>query len=346
MVELQPQIEPGTFARLSAVSPGRLAGEQPQRDRLTVLQRVCQFLPPVVSARLFHTFIEQRWERAGRPFVSRTITDTLYRYRTGDGLADKVRMCGYWDWRNLAVASMICAAGDQIIEIGANTGTETIGFSAIVGPSGRVCAFEPEPSLLSAVRSNVLLNGFTNVLTFAAAVADRIGSVKFKRAASLGNSGVGHIASLTDAAGDIVEVPAVTLDSIADDLGPSSLVAVDVEGFEVSVLRGAAAYLRRFRPALVIEVCPSLLQRAGDDLGQLMDQLNALEYQAFEIGKFGIRAVDAARCNAASYEANWLCLPRGHADMVRQIRTAFLKCALTPNLGGLHPLSRVARARR
>ena len=345
MVELQPQIDPGTFARLCAVSPARLAGDRPQRDRLTTLQRVCQTLPPVFSARLFHTFIEQRWERAGRPFMSRTITDALYRYRTGDGLADKVRMCGYWDWRNLAVAATLCAAGDQIIEIGANTGTETIGFGALVGPRGRVCAFEPEPSLLAAVRSNVLLNGFTNVLTFAAAVADRDGSVKFKRPASRDNSGVGHIASPNDPAGDVVEVPAITLDSIADDLGASSLIAVDVEGFEVSVLRGAAAYLRRFRPALVLEVCPLLLRRAGDDLEQLMDQLNALEYEAFEIGKFGIRRVDPARCTAPSYEANWLCLPRGHADVTREIRAMFLKCALTPNIGGLHPLSQVARAR-
>jgi FkbM family methyltransferase len=345
MVELQPHMNSGTFADLCTVIPTRTAVQRVRRDRPTLVQRLCQHLPPIFSARLFHTFIEQRWERAGRPFVSRTVTDALYGYRTGDALADKVRMCGYWDWRNLAVAAIVCADGDQIIEIGANTGTETIGFSKIAGARGRVCAFEPEPSLLAAVRSNVQLNGFSNVVMVAAAVADRNRSVNFTRPTSVKNSGIGHIASASDTTGDIVEVPAVTLDSIADDLGAASLIAVDVEGYEGSVLRGAVEYIRRFQPALVLEVCPKLMRRTGDDLEQLIGQLNDLEYEAFEIGKFCIRRVDPAHCVAPDYEANWLCLRRGHADVTRKIREMFLKCAFTPNIGGLHPLSRVARAR-
>jgi len=307
---------------------------------------VVQNLPPILSARLFHTFIEQRWgELAGRAFESRTITDARYRYRTGDALADKVRTCGYWDWRNLAIAATLCADGDQIIEVGANTGTETIGFSRLVGSRGRVWAFEPEPSLLAAVRSNVELNGFSNVVTVAAAVSDRCGSVSFAGPASVENSGIGHIAAPTDSAGDVMQVPALTLDSIANDLGPSRLIAVDVEGYELSVLRGATAYLRRHRPALVLEVCPILLRRTGDDLENLTAQLDALDYEAFEIGRFGIRRAVLERCAAPAYEANWLCLPRGHADVRRKIRTMFLTCALIPNVGGMHPLSRVARDR-
>jgi len=344
MIDLHPETASQLFARLSAGPKPAAAIDWVPSDRPTALQRLCRQLPPVLSARVFHTFIERRAQRAGQPFVARTITDALYRYHTGDALADKVRMCGYWDWRNLAVAATLCQAGDQIVEIGANTGTETIGFSRIVGPRGRVTAFEPEPTLLQALQSNVRLNGFSNVVTCAAAIADRAGSVSFSRPASLSNSGVGHIAAASDDVASAVVVSAITLDAIADDLGPASLISVDVEGYEVSVLRGAAGYLRRFRPALVLEVCPKLLARTGDDMSGLAAQLEALHYQSFEITKFGIRPVRAASC-VGDYEANWLCLPREHADVSRAIRAMFLQCALTPNAGGIHPLSRIARDR-
>lgn len=40
---------------------------------------------------------------------------------------------GYYDWRVLVIAGAICSQGDTIVEVGANVGTETLGFADIVG---------------------------------------------------------------------------------------------------------------------------------------------------------------------------------------------------------------------
>ena len=53
---------------------------------------------------------------------------------------------GYFYCTAWGITLAIFAPGDTIVEVGANVGTETIGFSDIVGRSGRVIAFEPVPA--------------------------------------------------------------------------------------------------------------------------------------------------------------------------------------------------------
>src|SRR5438093_3231254 len=107
-------------------------------------QMTCRMLPPVVASRVAHAIYPfARAKRDAHPFVTHARTGSLFSSVTNDCHAHHFSMLGYYDWRQWAIATAVCRAGDVVVEVGANIGTETIGFADIVGPSGRVYAFEP-----------------------------------------------------------------------------------------------------------------------------------------------------------------------------------------------------------
>jgi FkbM family methyltransferase len=303
----------------------------------SIAAALCRALPPMASQRLFMTLRSRRRSAPPRKFVATTITGSRFSFVTGDLLADTLRACGFWDWRNLAIAAALCAPGDRIIEVGANTGTETLGFSDIVGPRGHVHAFEPEPALAQALRDNLEMNARTNVTIHTAAVADRNGTARFERSRNRVNSGTGHIAAAGRAETLTVEVPMVTLDALAQTLGPAKLLAVDVEGSELAVLRGASRYLASVRPAIVVEACAALLSRGESSLADLVTEVERHDYLVFEIGKLRLRPLVLDQLSDA-YEKNWLCVPRERRDVRKRVDRTLVCCALAPRVPGLNPI--------
>ena len=295
-------------------------------ERKSFPQWLCRTLPPIVSFRLATRIFLRKRTAAGEIFVTSTITGALFSFRSGDVLADQVRMCGFWDWRSLAIAVTFCSPGDTIIEVGANSGTETVGFAQIVGPGGRVVAFEPLPAIADSLRHNVDINGFANVATVEAAVTDFDGNVSIQPP-SARNSGQGFMTTGSSDAG--ISVVAVTLDSMIDKLGAAALMLVDVEGHEVSVLRGAAEYIRRFRPPLIVEAVAAQLARAGSSLEELGRQLASQGYTVFQINRISVTKPDLDRCDE-HYHQNWLCIPNGRSGMTKRVNAFFKACAFLP----------------
>lgn len=112
-------------------------------------------------------------------FTARSQSGALLQARTSDYVAYQFALNGYFDWRNQAIAATICRPGDAIIEIGAHIGTETLGFSSIVGPNGSVIAFEPLPANCKVLSDTLMLNEIRNVILYPYAVIDRSGELLF-----------------------------------------------------------------------------------------------------------------------------------------------------------------------
>lgn len=147
--------------------------------------------------------------------------------------------------------------GAEVIDVGANIGFICQLASKIVGDKGRVHAFEPGRQALGFLREN--LTGFDNTRIVQKAIIDHCGEVIFyegRGSSMISSSTVENHISSRDS-GDIkkVRVPAVTLDFYCDEqrLAPT-LIKIDVEGAELSVLRGASDVLERHHPWIVLEV--------------------------------------------------------------------------------------------
>jgi FkbM family methyltransferase len=316
--------------------------------RLMVAQKVCRPLPPLVAQRLRdRIYPPAQAYRDDYPFVVRAQTGSLLKSRTGILQAYPFSVHGYYDWRNCAIASAICAPGDTIVEVGANIGTETTCFADIVGPTGKVCAFEPLPANVSALHETFRLNRDRNITVFPYAVGDECKQVRFSTPATKHNFGDGRIlvggqSGENGPGGAWLDVECVTLDSMADRIGPVRMMFVEAEGAEVMVFRGAERTIRAHTPGIVFEATPKLLARAGYTLQDLYDLMRGYGYEAFRISLLGLVGIRSVEGEVDRRPTNWLCLHSSQLHLVNRVKSYLARCGLLPCVPGLNPLARQA----
>ena len=156
--------------------------------------------------------------------------------------------------------------GMNIAEAGANIGVYTIQLSRLVGPEGRVFAFEPDPHLFACLRENVERAGVTNVELHHSA----LGSVPGKLSLAWDglNSGDTHLSR--EAQAGAAQVDVARLDTVLAGKRVD-FFKLDVQGWELEVLRGMTG-LFAANPALklFVEYWPAGLRRAGTEPAELL----------------------------------------------------------------------------
>ena len=138
--------------------------------------------------------------------------------------------------------------GDVALDIGANFGSHTLPMARLVGPGGKVFAFEPQRILFQILCGNVALNELPNVHALPVALGRAAGSAKVPALDYRGANNFGGIALGTTAGEDVA---VVALDQV--ELPKVRLIKIDVEGMELDVIAGATQTLARCRPILYVE---------------------------------------------------------------------------------------------
>jgi FkbM family methyltransferase len=201
-----------------------------------------------------------------------------------------------------AVFDAVLGPGDCCYDVGANIGIYALWAAGRVGRTGEVHAFEPVPRTRAILARLVERNGLTQVRVSSAAVATAAGTVGMRVYPDC--SGLAH--QVFDGAAPELTVPATTLDHHASRHRPPDLVKIDVEGFELDVLRGAGELLRTRRPALLLEMLPSHLARMGDDLqGKLVSLLAGAGYQIFNLTRQGLTGQGTFSANVLALHDRW-----------------------------------------
>jgi FkbM family methyltransferase len=170
--------------------------------------------------------------------------------------------------------------GEVVYDVGAHVGTMALGAAQLVGELGRVVAFDGDPENVERLRRNSARNGLEDHLQVVhAAVWSRTAAngIPFRRGATVSSQGGveadGNHPVL--AGGEIINVPAITLDDFVAAGGPPpQLVKVDVEGGEYEVLRGGARLFATQRPLIIAEIHH---QQAAE---QITAWLNEYQYDA------------------------------------------------------------------
>ena len=132
------------------------------------------------------------------------------------------------------------------VDVGAHVGNHTLYFSKILGL--KTIAFEPNAATFKLLAANVRENGVELQcrLRHAAvgAAAGRVHTI----ASTEANSGMSRVE--IDEDGD---TPLLNLDDELKNDGPIDVIKIDVEGWELDVLRGAARVIQQHRPLLYVE---------------------------------------------------------------------------------------------
>jgi FkbM family methyltransferase len=183
------------------------------------------------------------------------------------------------------------APGDIAVDVGTNKGSYLFWLSRAVA-HGKVVAFEPQPLLAEYLRAACAATGLGNITVEAAGVSDSIGRL------------VLHVPGDTDSPSASfehavasrekcrrIEVPVHTLDDyFASRTGRIAAIKIDVEGHEMSVLRGATKILSEDRPCLVLE-CESRHLTQGT-VRDVLGYVQSLGYKGYFVHHGKIRPLD------------------------------------------------------
>ncbi|MCL6481170.1 MAG: FkbM family methyltransferase [Firmicutes bacterium] len=156
--------------------------------------------------------------------------------------------------------------GMVFYDIGANIGFFSLLAARLVGPSGRVFAFEPEPALLPRLLENIARNGFDHITVVGKAVTATSGEIFFEPADSHSSPDFGLGRIREEATCTTVPVAGVALDDFVLQHPWPDVVKCDAEGAEVDILRGATQLLRARRTIFVIETHSATHERAVCEL--------------------------------------------------------------------------------
>jgi FkbM family methyltransferase len=175
--------------------------------------------------------------------------------------------------------------GDLFVDVGANEGMITLLASRLVGPTGTVVSFEPNPVPREILRRGLQRNRIANVEVHACGLGDEDGELQLF--VPRVNSGEGSFTTPTSASeGYYAMCPVRIGDSMLQGRLPK-LIKIDVEGFEAHVLRGLRQTLERARPIIVMEMIARHLARDGQDPFDLCLWFEELGYRGQQLALQG-----------------------------------------------------------
>jgi len=191
--------------------------------------------------------------------------------------------------------------GDTAADVGAYIGLYSVAMANRVGANGRVYAFEPEPESYARLCRHIGMNGLRDrVRPFPCAVGAETTSLRF--ASGRGSESAVAPSSLPDA----TRVKSVCLDSVFAKQ-PIHLLKIDVEGYELHVIRGAAGLLndaRRAPRAVFVEVHPAAWEQFDVTDRSLLESLWQAGYRVSDLSGGEVSRITEHGVIVAQREAN------------------------------------------
>jgi len=178
------------------------------------------------------------------------------------------------DYPEMLAWRQVLRPGDLFVDVGANVGSYTIWASDL---GAEVIALEPAEDAFALLQENIDLNDY-QVKAIQAAAGATCGNVRFTN----GLDTVNRIA-----ADGAAEVSMVTIDSV---IGDRTVVGmkIDVEGFEIEVLRGCERALSDKRIGLIqLEWNEMSRQAIGADRRSVADFLIKHDYTLYRPDQWG-----------------------------------------------------------
>ena len=169
----------------------------------------------------------------------------------------------------LRLVDALVAPGQVVVDAGASVGLFAARMARLVGPRGRVHAFEPNPE--RHARLQALAGPRRPIVLHRAALSETAGDGRLWIPRVEGRS-YAERAFIDEPSGDRANAEPVGIrlatvdDELGDDAGRVTFVKCDVEGHEAAALAGAARTLERARPAILVEVEERHHDRPLDDV--------------------------------------------------------------------------------
>lgn len=220
------------------------------------------------------------------------------------------------------VVQKMIRKGDVVIDLGAHIGYYTLLFANLVGKTGRVIAFEPEPTNYELLEKNLKINGYKNVVLVNKAVSSKTG--KNRLYLDEFNTAGNTLFKLKEDQASI-EIDSISLDDYFKDYGGKiNFVKMDIEGEEPEAIKGMCSILRRRNGIKIMtEFNPWLLEKNGKNPEEYIQLLEKFDFNIYEIDTEDKRLIPFSfekllkipQSEKKSYFVNLLCV-RGEIPQI------------------------------
>lgn len=167
--------------------------------------------------------------------------------------------------------------GTTVIDVGTNIGETLLNFARL-NTEGKNIGFEPVPATYEKAKQNVELNSFNNIVLVNMGLSDVEETLAFNETNAFHSGGIFLSRDREGGGGRAVRVTRLDDFVSENEIEDVSLIKVDVEGFEMNVLKGAQETLSKFKPTLFVEVNNRFLTRQSSSAAELLDFLAARGY--------------------------------------------------------------------
>jgi len=179
------------------------------------------------------------------------------------------------DWVEFNLIKNYVSPGDTVADVGANMGYYSLWMSRFTGTTGKVIAFEPDAVNFKRLKNNISINHLSNNIE---AVKKAVGNIDGNISFTTGMDGENHIAQNNNE--NITQVASVKPDSFFAEKNIEHIVymKIDVEGFELEVLRGSLNYLMQKKIEIIQLEINQTISNSGASVNELSGFLQMLSY--------------------------------------------------------------------
>ena len=226
-----------------------------------------------------------------------------------EGIDLAIFLFGQFENSTAKVIKKLVRPGAAVFDIGANIGAHTLPLARLVGPNGKVYAFEPTAYAFGKLKRNLAQNPDLTPRVLAEQV--RLTSPRAGDSPEIYSSWrlVGqeprhqkHFGIPKSTEGS----RSMTLDDYWETAGSPKVefIKLDVDGFEVEVIQGSQRMLKQCRAPICMELSPYVLEERGSSFAELFNVLGECGYQLVDLkrrfpivdanGTLGTRIPDGA----------------------------------------------------
>jgi FkbM family methyltransferase len=178
------------------------------------------------------------------------------------------------------LVEILLGTQDNCLDLGANFGTHTMLMSSICN-KGRVYSFEPQSLVFQCLSLNIYLNKISNVSLFNFAVTSHSGDLmnieQIRGSVEQVNSGFSRLVDTSS----LHKATTLALDDLT--LPKIDFIKMDIQGSELSAIRGMQKLLSRDRPIMFFEIENVHLVFRGTTALELLDEIECNDFIVYRI---------------------------------------------------------------